>query len=110
MVQLHEIAMLMAATKKEKPPTEFPQNFRFVSATQRSATWQWDLLDGATSYDCEGRRNFSGQATFFDNGNTDNRCGFISLERNSFYQARVRARNNAGPGPWSNWVTGQTLS
>lgn len=71
------------------------------------ATWEWDDVFGARSYDWEYSTSPTGPANAVGSVE-DSEFTFTGAPGGATVYARFRAANNGGAGPWSGWIAATT--
>ena len=91
---------LVISTKPDVPSV--PQSIS-ASSTSREISMIWDSVDTATGYEVEIMSGTNDNQTVTDQvyGTTETSYTQTGLTPNTEYQYRVRAKNEAGPGEWS---------
>ena len=91
---------LVISTKPDVP--SIPQNIS-ASSTSREISIAWDSVDTATGYEVEIMSGINDNQTVTDQvyGTTETSYIQTGLTPNTEYQYRVRAKNEAGVGDWS---------
>ena len=91
---------LVISTKPDVPSV--PQNIS-ASSTSREISITWDSVETAIGYEVEIMSGINNDHTVADQvyGTTETSYTQTGLKPNTEYQYRVRAKNEAGPGEWS---------
>ena len=90
----------------EDPPTEPPTNIRVTTKTHSSVTIAWNAVPSATGYTVElGIPPSAGGLGHTSTDTMGTSTTISNLTPLRTYEYRVQARNDGGPGPWSNWAT-----
>ena len=86
-----------------QPPTSVPAGFAWVpSDSVWSGRLTWNALSDANAYDVDWRN--AGGATSRQTVQCTSSCGLgLTRQPQKDLQFRVRAKNNGGSGPWSDW-------
>ena len=89
----------------EQPVPSVPQNVKLHKSSETSLTFQWDAVEGATSY----RWKLICEGTDVSDGSVGTRNVTInSLEKGTTYSFSVCAVNSAGASAYSSPVEGKT--
>ena len=86
--------------------TAAPQNI-FSRAGNTAITLTWDAIDEAESYDVTPISPDGAMGTIIDNGSLTT-CELRGLFPNTAYRYKIRGKNSAGEGPWSNELEAAT--